>query len=231
MKQYLSLANLALLFFSCSLNAAATFKVGSIDLDMDNSEEEPWLDYLHEAAANLDITLQVIELPEARAHHLAIMGELDAEAFPYDIPSRESPQMIKVNVPIETAKLWVWVHINQQCISDPAQLKNLQPVGTHGIPYFDIFYQLSEVGYSKVPSTELMVEMLSRGRADYFAATHDAVHFLLSEEQRLLIKHCLDAPYIEIQSHLYLHKKHQAIVSLFEQELNRVISLHPEHDD
>lgn len=222
---------LSFLFTPFFINAAALMKVAVLDYDLDSGEDEPGLDYLVEAAAQIDIELELIPLPEARAHRLVQNGELDGEAFPYEIPTRDSSHMIKIDVPIESSSLWIWVPHDQNCVNDPNQLSNFKPVGLNGIPYFDIFYQLSEMGFEKVSTPHIMVEMLRRGRADYFPATKRSVEFLLDETDQALIKPCFNEPFITITSYFYLNEKHHAIADLFQQELAEVVSLHPDDDD
>ncbi len=221
----------SLFFISCSINAAALMKVAVLDYDLDSGEDEPGLDYLSEAAENIDIELELIPLPEARAHRLVQNGELDGEAFPYDIPGRDSNNMIKIDVPIERSSLWIWVPSEQNCVSDPQQLKNFKPVGLNGIPYFNMFYNISEMGHEKVSTPQQMVEMLRRGRADYFPASKRSVEFLLDDVEKLQIKPCFGSPYVTIQSYFYLSDKHRAIAELFQQELAEVVSQYPDDDD
>ncbi|MDO6763057.1 hypothetical protein [Agarivorans sp. 1_MG-2023] len=224
-------ACLSLSLLSTSVIAAALMKVAVLDFDLDEGEDEPGLDYLVEAARQIDIELELIPLPEARASRLLELNLLDGEAFPYDFPSRKSDNMLKIDVPIESSKLWIWVPQDQNCVAHPDQLSNFKPVGLNGIPYFNIFYQLSEVGFEKVSSPKLMVEMLRRGRADYFAASKRSVEFIYSAQERQQIKPCFDQHFIEITSYFYLNKKHQAIAELLEQELLEVVNSHPDDDD
>jgi hypothetical protein len=225
------LLSLGLFLLSSIINAAPLMKIGVIDQDLDSGEDEPGLDYLVEAAANIDIQLELIPLPEARAHYLVQHGELDGEAFPYDFPGHDSTNMIRIDVPIESSSLWIWVPSDQNCVSDPQQLKSFKPVGLNGIPYFNMFYDLSEVGHEKVATPLHMVKMLRRGRADYFPASKRSVEFLLDDVEKLQIKPCFDSPYVTIQSYFYLSNKHRAIAELFQQELAEVVSQYPDDDD
>ncbi|WP_220718602.1 hypothetical protein [Agarivorans litoreus] len=206
-------------------------KIAVLDYDLDSSEDEPGLNYLVEAAAKMDIKLELIPLPETRAHRLVQHGELDGEAFPYEISGHDSSHMIKIDVPIESSSLWIWVPETHSCPSDPNQLSNFKPVGLNGIPYFGIFYQLSEVGFEKVSTPHIMVKMLRRHRADYFPASKRSIEFLLDETDQALIKPCFKEPFITITSYFYLNEKHHAIAEQFKQKLAEAVSLHSDDDD
>ncbi len=210
--------------------AETIIQVGVVDLDLDNNKEEPHLLNLKQAAKTLNVQLELIQLPDARSHHLAEEGQLGGEAFPYDLPNRQASSMMKVNVPIEKTELWVWVHKSNSCLSDHRRLNQLKPVGVNGIPYFELFYQLSNVGHAKVQHAESMLEMLNRQRADYFPASKKAVAYLFNEVQRTDLKACFEHPYIEIQSYFYLNKQYQHLIEPFEQQLRKVIQQHTDDD-
>ncbi len=219
-----------LLFLSSSALATQTFKIALIDHDLDAGEETT-IKSLKLAASNLNIALQLISLPEKRAEHLMEHDELDGEAFAYEIPGRQPKNMIKINVPIESSALWIWVHQSQTCIEDPAELNHLKPVGITGIPYFEMFYQLSEKGYEKVSSSHKLVKMLRLGRADYFAATKRSISHLFDELEQQQVKSCFKQAYTTLTSYFYLNNKHQQIAQAFTQELNKTILIYADNDD
>jgi len=217
------------LLLSSAALGAQNLKVALIDHDLDAGEEAN-IKSLKIAARNLNITLQLLPLPEIRAEHLMEHNELDGEAFAYEIPGRRPKNMFKIDVPIESSALWIWVHQNQTCIEDPAQLTQLKPVGITGIPYFEIFYQLSEVGYEKVSNPHKLVTMLRLGRADYFAATKRSIKNLLDDIEQQQIKTCLNQAYTNITSYFYLNNRHQEIAKAFTQELSKAILIYPDDD-
>ncbi|WP_427977715.1 hypothetical protein [Agarivorans sp.] len=218
-----------LLLLSSPALGAQTLKVALIDHDLDAGEEAS-IKSLKLAASSLNIALQLLPLPEIRAEHLMEYDELDGEAFAYEIPGRQTRNMFKIDVPIESSALWIWVHQSQACIEDPVQLAHFKPVGITGIPYFEIFYQLSEVGYEKVSNPHKLVTMLRLGRADYFAATKRSINNLLDELEQQQIKTCFNQAYTTITSYFYLNNRHQEIAKALTQELSKAILIYPDDD-
>lgn len=219
-----------LLFMSSAAFSTQTLKVALIDHDLDVGEEAS-VKSLKLAANNLNIALQLLPLPEIRAEHLIEYDELDGEAFAYDIPGRQAKNMFKIDVPIESSALWIWVHQSQSCIEELGELAQLKPIGITGIPYFEMFYQLSEVGHEKVSKPDKLVTMLRLGRADYFAATKRSIRNLLDELEQQQIKSCFKQAYTTITSYFYLNNKHQQLAQAFTEELSKTILIYPDEDD
>lgn len=187
--------------------------------------EDPVKDLAQDAFARLQLSVQILDLPAARALKMLQNGELDGDLARNSAITELLNNLILVPEPLST------LEIMRYCLQ-PDYCKNEDPQGIggyiRGAPALSAWLQqqsLTLVGYKD--ATTLLMSLVY-GRLNYILLDNQSLHLLrqnLQLQQLTLYTHPLPLP----PQHYYmvLNKRHQHLALPLAQALKDAKSRHP----
>jgi len=220
-----------LLVFFCALgspvSAAAeaerVLRIGIPGEDIFFVQQGQWV---IEAADQLGYRIEFVSLPPARSLLMAARGDIDGDLLRQPLALKGYHSLIPVQVPLIKLDYWFHQLADRRCPTSERELKNLKPVGVLGLKYFDLIYNMSDVGFEQVADYGAAIKMLKAGRAGYLAALKHPRTQIWAERFGTPLKVCLPRPVLSLEGYLILHEKHKDLIPQLETALASVIEAH-----
>jgi len=170
---------------------------------------------------NLGISVDITPLPGKHAQHVATTGIKDGEIMRIFTYGEENPSTIRVPTPYYYLETMPFVlEGSNVSIVQAADLKNYRLVKVRGVKHTNNITE-GLVNVHEANSTENMLRLLTSGQVDV-ALTNTIDGILVSKRLGLRNISPLKYPLATLPLYHYIHKKHQALVPLVDNEIRRL---------
>ncbi|WP_448546567.1 substrate-binding periplasmic protein [Thalassotalea fusca] len=170
---------------------------------------------------NLGITVDITPLPGKHAQHVAATGIKDGEIMRIFTYGEENTNTIRVPTPYYYLETMPFVlEGSDVSITQTTDLKNYRLVKVRGVKHTNNITQ-GLLDVYEANSTENMLRLLASGQVDV-ALTNTIDGVLVSKRLGLGKIKPLKYPLATLPLYHYIHKKHQALVTIIDNEIRRL---------